>query len=243
MAQLHNLTRNMVLIGAALSLSACSTLSSFAGSVWSGTESVATKASSSVASLFRSGPKHDTGQAFLSATGDEMLNTAKLAERVATQPSGYYARQRGSNGQPPVIYRSDAERVSGATAQQPQLRGRYQGYQSYERGASFAAPARPINTQSIIHEPSAPDLNINTDSYSGTDSDAGALSYVKIGGGSSMAEWQSCEVKAGGYFLQNARGFTVMPAFDSCMRSKGYITEAEAEAKFAQLETRRSFAP
>lgn len=230
MAQIHNLTRNVVLIGAALSLSACSTLSVVAGTVWNGTENIASKAGSSVASLFRSAPKHETGEAFLFSHGDETLNTQKLAARVAAAPSGYYAAQRRAAAQDPVIYRSDTDRVRGMTAgSQQQLRGPYKGYQSYERGASFEAPA--ASRASFSQRPTSP---ITQD---------GALSYVKIGGGSTMAEWQACEAQAGGYFLQTSSGFTVMPAFDSCMRGYGYITEAEAEAKFASLESRNNYAP
>ena len=71
----------------------------------------------------------------------------------------------------------------------------------------------------------------------------GALSYVKIGGGSRMSDWQSCETQAGGYFRMGQTGFTVEPAFDTCMRGLGYITEDEAEAKFAALESQATFAP
>lgn len=237
MAQIHNLTRNCVLIGAALSLSACSTLNSVAGSVWNGTENIASKAGNSVASLFRSAPKHDTGAAFLLSHGDETLNTQKLAARVAGERGGYYAVQRGTAAQAPVIYRSDTDRLRGLSApSHSQLRGPYKGYQSYERGASFERPIQ-LNWQESAQESAAPRSSFSQRPSSPVTQD-GALSYVKIGGGSTMAEWQSCEAQAGGYFVPSAGGFTVMPAFDRCMRGHGYITEAEAEAKFASLEAR-----
>ena len=60
-----------------------------------------------------------------------------------------------------------------------------------------------------------------------------SLSYVKIGGGSQISDWQACEAEAGNYFLTTATGFIVAPQFDSCMRTKGYKPEAEAEAELA----------
>lgn len=57
-----------------------------------------------------------------------------------------------------------------------------------------------------------------------------SLSYVKIGGGSKISEWQDCEKQAGGYFIATPTGFIVDPKFDVCMRGFGYKPEAEAEA-------------
>jgi hypothetical protein len=58
-----------------------------------------------------------------------------------------------------------------------------------------------------------------------------SLSYVKMGGGSQIADWQACETQAGGYFITSPNGFSVEPGFDSCMRAKGYKPEAEAQAE------------
>jgi len=57
-----------------------------------------------------------------------------------------------------------------------------------------------------------------------------SLSYVKMGGGSKISEWQDCEKQAGGYFIATPTGFIVDPKFDVCMRGFGYKPEAEAEA-------------
>lgn len=70
------------------------------------------------------------------------------------------------------------------------------------------------------------------------------LSYVKIGGGSKMADWRACEVSSDGYFRLDGTRFAVNPDFDLCMRSRGYISEAEAQtvlsnmAEFAAMEPR-----
>lgn len=57
-----------------------------------------------------------------------------------------------------------------------------------------------------------------------------SLSYVKMGGGSKISDWQACEKQAGNYFIPTSSGFTVAPKFDSCMRAAGYMPEAEAQA-------------
>ncbi len=58
-----------------------------------------------------------------------------------------------------------------------------------------------------------------------------SLSYVKMGGGSQIADWQACEKQAGQYFQTTATGFIVDPAFDRCMRTSGYKPEAEAQSE------------
>ena len=54
------------------------------------------------------------------------------------------------------------------------------------------------------------------------------LSYVKLSGGTSISDWQSCQSEAGGYIQPAQNGFTIRPDFDYCMRVKGYIPEGEA---------------
>ena len=56
------------------------------------------------------------------------------------------------------------------------------------------------------------------------------LSYVKMGGGTSISDWQDCQNTAGSYITPNGAGFMITPAFDGCMRAKGYIPEDEALA-------------
>ena len=54
------------------------------------------------------------------------------------------------------------------------------------------------------------------------------LSYVKIGGGSDMTDWQNCQRENGQYMRPSGDGFQIDPGFDLCMRNKGYLTEQEA---------------
>jgi hypothetical protein len=57
------------------------------------------------------------------------------------------------------------------------------------------------------------------------------ISFVKIGGGSNMNDWLSCEAEAGGFIRVTQNGYLVDPGFESCMRAKGYKPESEAAAE------------
>lgn len=56
------------------------------------------------------------------------------------------------------------------------------------------------------------------------------ISFVKIGGGSDMKDWKSCQQSAGNYFQMTDSGYRIDPNFENCMRSKGYKPENEAQA-------------
>lgn len=59
-------------------------------------------------------------------------------------------------------------------------------------------------------------------------SDTDQLSYVKIGGGANMADWQLCQKQAGEIALVGRSGYRINPEFDQCMRAKNYLPEQEA---------------
>lgn len=61
------------------------------------------------------------------------------------------------------------------------------------------------------------------------------ISFAKLGGGSNMADWLSCENKAGGYlYWEDGVGYALDPTFESCMRAKDYALESEiAQTKTA----------
>lgn len=63
------------------------------------------------------------------------------------------------------------------------------------------------------------------------------ISYVKIGGGSKVSDWDSCDQESGGYLNVKASSYVIAPKFDKCMRALGYTTEAEAEIELAGKPT------
>ena len=75
---------------------------------------------------------------------------------------------------------------------------------------------------------------VDTQELQSSNQDIGdSLSYVKMGGGSKISDWQECEKQAGGYFVTTPTGFVLEPKFDNCMRSLGYKPESEAEAQLS----------
>jgi len=98
---------------------------------------------------------------------------------------------------------------------------------SAAQAAASAPSAAPASVPAqMATMPSAP-----TPALAERQAEAQSLSYVKMGGGSQIADWQACETQAGGYFIASPNGFSVEPGFDSCMRAKGYKPEAEAQAE------------
>lgn len=53
------------------------------------------------------------------------------------------------------------------------------------------------------------------------------ISFVKMGGGSNMQDWMTCEAEAGGFVRVVKGGYLIDPAFEHCMRAKGYRPESE----------------
>jgi len=53
------------------------------------------------------------------------------------------------------------------------------------------------------------------------------ISFVKMGGGSNMYDWLTCEAEAGGFVRVVQGGYLIEPEFESCMRGRGYKPESE----------------
>jgi len=53
------------------------------------------------------------------------------------------------------------------------------------------------------------------------------ISFIKMGGGSNMHDWLMCETEAQGFVRVVEGGYIIEPAFEACMRSKGYKPESE----------------
>lgn len=95
---------------------------------------------------------------------------------------------------------------------------------------TIAPTPAPAPQSSSVYTPNAQAKTEGSSARRVADIDSSSLSYVKMGGGSNIADWESCEATAGGYFIPSSTGFSVLPAFDRCMRERGYKSEAEAIA-------------
>lgn len=124
----------------------------------------------------------------------------------------------GSAHTPDTRYESYKNRVSEAPLPQQAM---HQGFQDLDTQTQEPRAQETQDQETQAQVPAA------QDSSSGE-----SLSYVKIGGGSQIADLHFCQKQAGNYYVATAGGgFTVEPKFDRCMRSKGYKTEAEAQAE------------
>ncbi len=196
---------------------------------------------------FMSAPKHSS---------DASLNTGLLSARLAEQ-------NRGSNNRPSyrpqipftsqavqsqapynrALTKTTKPKAFKATAYNAPIPPRATIKQNLKSTGRIGKPyVAPLPPQTVAVQPNikkqallnweAGNKNINKDINKDVGGDS--LSYVKIGGGSKIADWQACEKRAGGYYLARAGAVVIDPKFDSCMRAAGYKPEAEAEAELRQ---------
>ena len=59
------------------------------------------------------------------------------------------------------------------------------------------------------------------------------ISFVKMGGGVDMNDWLMCEAEAGGFIRIVQGGYLIEPAFEGCMRARGYKPESEVAAQLS----------
>jgi len=162
-------------------------------------------------------------------SGDAGLNTALLERRLGIQSYRHQVFKGAETGfNAPMNFR-----VTPSETSAPQLRGLMPraSYENPQRvtgvyrdhGVQVYRPAPKVRSRVFQPEP-APVLEASSDED---------ISYVKMGGGSNMSDWQACETLAGGLFVTNSEGFTVAADFDRCMRARGYITEREAQSQLS----------
>lgn len=194
-----------------------------------------------IGSLFR-GSKHNTAPSTEAANPLSGYETQRTRTQI---PQAQPSQSQGTIQTPPPpraqpVYNAEAE-YGGSTYDY----GRAPSPASQNTYTPAPAPApAPTPAQSVASAPApqpapqtasvyTPNAQAKTEGSSArrvADIDSSSLSYVKLGGGSNIADWESCEKTAGGYFIPSSTGFSVLPAFDSCMRGKGYKSEAEAIA-------------
>lgn len=209
------------------------------------------------------GPQNMPSPQYVFGANDAALNTPLLVNRLslqaATKPAAHYMPPVSINTymRPDEISPWERRRASQNLIETPspvvqpkQFNNSLEVYESPRAFQSASAAPRaafgtpPPMSQPVVGNPAVPreayprqeasyqfekEQSFQAAASSGADS----LSYVKIGGGSQISDWEACEKRAGGYFNPTASGFTVNPSFDACMRSSGYMPEEEAELELA----------
>lgn len=169
--------------------------------------------------------------------GDAGLNTAHLTRRLGFQPRGHQTYEEASERfNAPMNFRiSPSETVA------PKLRGvmprashanpgMLAGVQN-EQGVQVYRPFSAQKLEPSYKKPAQFDSGPVQPLASPPASNDKDVSYVKMGGGSNIADWQACETLAGGFTVTNLESFSVEADFDRCMRARGYKTEQESQAE------------
>ena len=105
------------------------------------------------------------------------------------------------------------------------------GVRVYRPGQGYRVIHTPAATPAAL--PSTPDTLSQPDVE---DELGDSFAYVRLDGGSDMADWQACEVATGGAFIVTHAGTTIADDFDRCLRAKGYMTETEARQRLRMKE-------
>ncbi len=212
-----------VITGLAVSLTGCAQISLVGDNLWGFTKSATNFVMKPVTGLLRSAPRqdyvfdqksyssnaysaqHQVKTAFAqdgtSHKGAQLI-VPKLARLPIPQPQNYSrVKQTASRNYPAKAY----QHRSFSTSKTPR--------QSVRQARPIVRQAQ-MRTQPINKVQNQPDI-----------------SFVKVGGGSNMNDWVSCQQRAGHYFQMTRTGYRIDPNFENCMRSKGYKPESEAKAE------------
>lgn len=199
----------------ATTLSGCAIMGPFGENMWNHTRAFSAKTGHQITQFLRPAPPQPIDMALydFETTGDADLNTQRLEGQLYVPPR-------------PV---------------KEEARGRFAPHMTLNAKPSASYMPDPVPAQSLNRLDPVPIAAPSDDrvAVKMTPQEAASdISFVKIGGGSDMADWQACESLAGGLFTMNATGYDILPEFEQCMRAKGYTTETEAEAEFARMDSR-----
>ena len=207
----QKLTKMTLIAAMTVSLSGCAQITKLGDNMWGHTKnawgytkSAANFVVSPVTNLLRSAPEPE----YVFQDAAYAQNMAKQAFDSNGYPylDEYPAQSQGliapNSAQLPVQQIPNYQ----APAYAPQ------SYQSEYRNPPVA-PTRLVEAQPTAHLATPQPTN--------------DISFVKIGGGSNMQDWLSCEAEAGGFVRIVQGGYLLDPGFESCMRAKAYKPESE----------------
>ncbi len=217
MNALRNISVSVVSAGL-LGLGGCAQLQNFGGSMWTGTKNFTGQSAHKVVSFLRPAPKQKPVFEGIAGTGtprhdplvtDFMRRYARPEVENITQLAMNHTSESGVS-----IYRPAAQKMPNYIQVAPVQ-------QSYTPQRSHVLPSlRPTSNPGKYAQAG--------EQLAGAVSQVQDASFVKIGGGANMVDWQACQSMAGDIYISAGQSYSVNPAFETCMRGKGYLPESEA---------------
>lgn len=215
----HNFAKMAFTVSAALTLTGCSQLGHLGNNVWGHTQnawgytkSAANFVASPVTKLLRSAPEQnyvfDNGY-----NSQQAVRHAFAADGHVYNPHEF-AHPRGELVVPQLAQLPVPQRPN------------------YQKTPNYQNPVYPPQTyQSVYGNPAAQAarvVEVRSTAPLSTPRVTQDISFVKMGGGSNMQDWVTCEAQAGGFVRVLQEGYLIEPKFERCMRAKGYKPESEA---------------
>lgn len=208
----HNFAKIAVTVSAAVTLTGCSQLGTLGNSVWGHTQnawgytkSAANFVASPVTKLLRSAPEQNY-------VFDNRYNSQQAVRNAFAADGQLY--------NPRELVHPRGELVVPQLAQLP-----------VPQTPNYQNPVYPPQTyQSVYGNPPAQAKRVVEARPMApliTPRVTQDISFVKMGGGSNMQDWVTCEAQAGGFVQVLQEGYLIEPRFESCMRAKGYKPESE----------------
>ena len=212
-----------IISGLAVSLTGCAQISLVGDNLWGFTKSATNFVTKPVIGLLRPAPKQD----YVFKQTPYPVNAYSAQGQVKTAFAQDGAADKGSELIVPNLTRlpvpqtrSYKQFTETASRHYPMQTYRHQQPLTSKTQRQIRRQAQPIIRQAQMQPQPITKINTQDD-----------ISFVKIGGGSNMHDWVSCQQDAGHYFQMTQTGYRIDSNFENCMRSKGYKPESEAKAE------------
>ncbi|MGB3455518.1 MAG: hypothetical protein WBA35_04095 [Litorimonas sp.] len=249
----HHSLRTLALIAlAGSSLSGCAVLGSAADTMWAGTKSVGNFLTTPVGELLRITPAEETQFAGTEEDGKTAetvelaaLETGLDAEGQTASASGDWVEVETYLADAPV---ADAGDVPALRASSETVDGFLSDLQAGAIRVADVQDTTPVTLGSVMSSTSTATVTTSTSSSASTSMSTGGVvttapvietvsadlsSYVRMGGGASLADWRACETASGGYWTFDGatRAGKLNPAFETCMTSQDYRVETRVSTE------------
>lgn len=220
------IVKTAVISGLAVSLTGCAQISLVGDNLWGFTKSAAHFVSQPVSGLLRSAPRHD--YVFEQNADQNRYFAQHQVKKALANDGATYPRSQlvvPNLKQLPLPQTQNYRQVM----RRPSYRQQHVSTGKIPR--RIVQQRRPIVKQAYNTVPNQVQRHAYVEPKPQGQAQAqDDISFVKIGGGSDMKDWKSCQQSAGNYFQMTGSGYRIDPNFENCMRSKGYKPESEAQA-------------